>query len=176
MKQKIRKYFKDLIERNNSIKQLTFTIMTAQASDSITYNNKTTGMRTEPLRDYIPQLNLPHLFVATSSFCWRGYFAKWAVDNNKLFLIGFNGQILDNIKVGMDYIFPGEDVVFAHWFSGKIRTPLGEMIAYVHGGYESAHEGNQYLTFEKGNLIDVHEKWLTPEEIEKLQNVQEDYF
>lgn len=146
--------------------------MTAQASDSITYNNKTTGMGTEPLRDYIPELNLPHRFFATSTFCWRGYFAKWAVENNKLFLIGFDGQILDNIKVGMDYIFPGEDVVFAHWFSGEIRIPLGEMVRYIHGGYASVYEGDRFLIFEKGNLLKVYEKWLTPEEIEEQKNLE----
>lgn len=143
--------------------------MTAQASDSITYNNKRTGMGTEPLRDYIPYLNIPHRFVSPSTFCNRGYFASWAVNNNKLFLVDFTCWILDYQKVeGLDYIFPGEDVVFAHWFSGEIRIPLGEMVAYVHGGYASAHEGDKYLTFEKGVLIHEYEKWRTPEEIEKL--------
>lgn len=143
--------------------------MTAQASDSITYNNKRSGMDTEPLRDYIPKLNLPHRFVARSTFCWRGYFAEWAVDHDKLFLVGFRGWILDYLEVGMDYIFPGEDVVFAHWYTGTIRTRLGEMVAYIHGGYDSTYEGYVALKFENGILISATEKWLTPEEIEKAQ-------
>ena len=139
--------------------------MTAQASDSFTYNNKRSGMDTEPLRDYLKELDLPHRFVARTTFCWRGYFAEWAVDNNKLFLVGFKGWILDNLEVDMDYIFPGEDVVFAHWYTGTIRTRLGEMVAYIHGGYDSTYEGYVALKFENGILISATEKWLTPEEI-----------
>lgn len=143
--------------------------MTAQASDSIKYKNKRSGMGTEPLRNYLKQLNLPYPFIAPSSFCWRGYFASWAVEHNKLFLVDFTGYILNYQKVGMDYIFPGEDVVFANWFSGEIRIPLGNMVAYVHGGYESAYEGDCFLTFENGILINERERWKTPEEIETLK-------
>ncbi|MFN7313776.1 MAG: hypothetical protein ACK5UI_09875 [Bacteroidota bacterium] len=143
--------------------------MTAQASDSITYNNKSSGMDTEPLRDYIKELNLPYHFVSPSTFCNRGYFADWAVDSNKLFLVGFEGWILDYLKVGMDYIFPGEDVVFAHWYTGTIRASRGEMVAYIHGGYDSTYEGYVELKFESGILISATEKWLTPEEIEAAQ-------
>jgi hypothetical protein len=139
--------------------------MTAQASDSITYKNERRGITTEPLRDFIEKLNLPHPFFAPTTFCWRGYIAHWAVDNNKLFLNGFKGWILDSIVVGMDYIFPGEDVVFAHWYSGEIRMRLGEMVAYIHGGYDSTYEGYRSFTFEKGILVSVTEKWLTAEEI-----------
>ena len=139
--------------------------MTAQESDSITYKNERRGITTEPLRDYIPYLNIPHRFVSPSTFCHRGYFASWAVDNNKLFLIGFEAWILDYQKVGMDYIFPGEDVVFAHWYTGEIRMRLGEMVAYIHGGYGSTYEGYRSFTFEKGVLVSETERWLTPEEI-----------
>jgi hypothetical protein len=139
--------------------------MTAQASDSITYKNECRGITTEPLRDYIKELNLPHPFYAPASFCWRGYIAHWAVDNNKLFLVGFRGWILNNQHIGMDYIFPGEDVVFAHWYTGEIRMRLGEMVAYIHGGYGSTYEGYRSFTFEKGVLVSETERWLTPEEI-----------
>jgi hypothetical protein len=139
--------------------------MTAQASDSLTYNNKRSGMDKEPLRDYLIELDLPHRFISPTTFCNRGYFADWAVDNNKLFLVGFKGWILNYLIVGMDYIFPGEDVVFAHWYTGVIRIRLGEMVAYIHGGYDSTFEGYRSLTFEKGILISVTEKWLTAEEI-----------
>ncbi len=122
-------------------------------------------MGTEPLRDYIPLLNLPHPFIAPASYCWRGYIASWAVDNKKLFLVGFKGWILDYQQVGMDYIFPGDDVVFAHWYTGEIRMQLGKMVAYIHGGYDSTYEGYRSLTFEKGVLISEKERWLTPEEI-----------
>lgn len=148
--------------------------MTAQASDSIIYNNERSGMNTEPLRDYIPELKLTHDFIKPNTFCSRGYFAEWAVDNNKLFLVGFKGWILDYLEVGMDYIFPGEEVVFAHWYTGTIRTPLGEMVAYIHGGYDSTYEGYRALTFEKGILVSVNVKWLTPKEIREAQKSAED--
>ncbi len=143
--------------------------MTAQASDKLIYNKAELLMASEPLADYLAQIQLPHKLVAPNTACWRGYFSKWAIDNNKLFLIEWQGFIRNHEKVGIDYLFPGEEIVFAKWFSGEIRIPVGEMLSYVHGGYASVYEGNMFLVFQNGILVNEYIKWITEEEIEDLR-------
>ena len=44
--------------------------------------------------------------------------------------------------------------VFADWFNGEIRIPQGELLQYIHMGYESIFEKDLILKFKKGVLID----------------------
>ena len=149
--------------------------MTAQARDILIYNKEKLLISSEPLESYLEKVKLPHKLVAPSTACWRGYHSKWAIDNKKLFLIEWQGYIekqgnmFDYQKVGMEYLFPDEEFVFAKWFTGEIRIGMGDMVSYVHGGYESVQEGNMFLIFENGELVNEYIKWLTQEEIEKIK-------
>jgi len=148
--------------------------MTAQARDILIYNKEELYMAAEPLGGYLKKVKLPHKLVAPNTACWRGYYSKWAIDNKKLFLIKWQGFILDYQKVGMEYLFPDEVIVFAKWFTGEIRIGVGDMVNYVHGGYASVHEGNMFLIFENGKLVNEYTKWLTEEEIEKIRKEEND--
>ncbi|TVQ43112.1 MAG: hypothetical protein EA362_11945 [Saprospirales bacterium] len=148
--------------------------MTAQVSDILIYENERHHLQCEPLESYLKETELPHKLVPTNSACWRGYIATWAIDNKKLFLIKWEAHILDYVKVDIDYLFPGEEFVFAKWFTGKIKIPMGECVKYVHGGYLSVYEGQKILTFENGIMIDEVTKWLSQEEIVKIQEVNKD--
>ena len=147
--------------------------MTAQAGDILIYKKEELFMAAEPLKGYLETVSLPNKLVAPTTACWRGYYSKWAIDNKKLFLIEWVGYILDNQKVGMNYIFPGEEIVFASWFTGTIRIPMGEIVCYVHGGYESVHEWDLFLEIKKGVLVKEDIKWLTEKEIEKIKKEAE---
>jgi hypothetical protein len=147
--------------------------MTAQARDILIYKNEKLHMSAEPLANYLKNAKLTHALVAPNTACWRGYYSKWAIDNKKLFLIEWEGYILDYQKVGMDYLFPQEEIVFAKWFTGEIRIGMGEMVNYVHGGYSSIQEGNMYLLFENGELVNEYIKYLTKKEIEKIKKDQD---
>lgn len=148
--------------------------MTAQARDILIYNEEELYMSAEPLKSYLQKVKLPHKLVPPSTACWRGYYSKWAIDNKKLFLIEWEGYILDYQKVGIEYLFPGEEFVFAKWFTGKIRIAVGEMVNYIHGGYESVYEGNMFLIFENGELVNEYVEWLTEEEIDKIKKRNEE--
>ena len=148
--------------------------MTAQARDILIYKKEQLYMAAEPLDGYLKKVKLPHKLVAPNTGCWRGYTSKWAIDNKKLFLIEWQGYILDYQKVGMNYLFPDDEIVFAKWFTGQIRIGMGEMVSYVHGGYASVHEGDMFLIFENGELVNEYIKWLTQEEIEKIQKDVDD--
>ncbi len=147
--------------------------MTAQARDILIYNKKQLYMAAEPLDSFLKTATLPHKLVAPNTACWRGYTSKWAIDNKKLFLIAWEGYINDYQKVGMEYLFPDEEIVFAKWFTGQIRIGMGEIVRYVHGGYASVHEGDMFLIFENGELVNEYVKWLSKEEIEEIEKEDE---
>ena len=126
--------------------------MTAQAREKLIYKGETTWMAAQPLNDYLENVKDIE-FVADCSACWRGYFGKWEIKDNSLYLIGLDATIKGHKQVGLDYLFPGQDCVFADWFSGKIRIPQGEMLDYVHMGYASLYERDLILVFKKGLLI-----------------------
>ena len=46
--------------------------------------------------------------------------------------------------------------MFAHWYSGTIRIPQGELLEYVHGGYASTYERDLLLELERGVVKNVH--------------------
>lgn len=148
--------------------------MTAQIKDVLIYNKEELRMSAEPLKDYLMKAKLPHELVAPNTACWRGYYSKWAIDNNKLFLIELQGYILDYQEVGMEYLFPNEEFVFAEWFTGEIRIGMGNIVCYIHGGYASVHEGDMFLMVENGVLVNEHIKWRMQEEIEELIKKEED--
>lgn len=93
--------------------------------------------------------------------CRRGYCGKWLIENNKLYLIDLKANsgkfLFDGRTVGIDYLFPGQNKVFADWYSGKIRIPYGEMMQYVHQGYASLYEKELFLTVESGVIVDESE-------------------
>lgn len=114
--------------------------MTAQAMEKIFINGREHSMASEPLASYFKMLKKKPKFIFPSSACWRGYYGTWEIKDDKLYLIAFEGYT-SNLserkywEVGMDFIFPNQKIVFAEWFSGEIRVPLGDMLDYVHGGY-----------------------------------------
>lgn len=145
--------------------------MTTQFQEILIHNEETIFTNSEPLRDYLKTVELPHKLVAPHTACWRGYFSRWEIMDNKLFLVDWKGFILDYKVVFMDYLFPNQEKVFASWFSGKISSNLGDPITYHHGlGYTC--EGLKFLVFQKGILVEEYEEWLTKEEIEKI--IEED--
>ena len=44
----------------------------------------------------------------------------------------------------MQKLFPGQSEVFASWVNGKLKIQSGELLEYVHMGYESVFEGDIY--------------------------------
>ena len=53
----------------------------------------------------------------------------------------------------MEYLFPNQKKVFADWFTGILRIPYGELIEYIHSGYDSLYEKELFLKISKGVLV-----------------------
>ncbi len=135
--------------------------MTAQAKEHIIYKGESMQMAAEPLNIYL-MTRKDIDFAVSRTDCWRGYFGSWEVKNKKLYLTKLSASINstpdDNTlvtykKVDLSYLFPGQKEVFANWFTGNIRIPNGELLAYYYMGYESLYEYDIFLQLEAGVVI-----------------------
>lgn len=130
--------------------------MTAQAEEILIYKGQEVLMDSLPLSDYL-ETREDLKFIADSSLCWRGYYGKWEILNDKLYLIEIQAFIGDYKEVDLNYLFPNQEKVFANWFTGEIRIPLGQMLEHVNQGFDSVYEKDLLLFFIEGILIDEKE-------------------
>ncbi len=124
--------------------------MTAQAEERIIYRGEETWMQADPLSPYLRKMNIR--FLPPSTACWRGYYGRWEISESRLYLIGLEAYVEGPEKVGLNYLFPGQERVFAQWFTGTVRIPRGELLEYVHMGYSSVYEKYLILSFSEGVL------------------------
>ncbi|MDL2315403.1 leucine-rich repeat domain-containing protein, partial [Bacteroidales bacterium OttesenSCG-928-C19] len=128
----------------------------AQRMEKLLFEGKEYQMATEPLSQYL-QTRSDIKFNHSLPELYRGYIGKWEVREGELFLIEFEEAYIEwYIYVDLKYVFPDKDEVFASWFTGIVRIPMGDMLKYVPRGYDSIYEMDMILTFKKGILIDKH--------------------
>jgi hypothetical protein len=90
-------------------------------------------MRVTPLSDYFVLMGISPDFKDTSTACWRCYVGKWEITLDRLYLIGIRAAYKDGTEVTLGSLFPGYDSrVFAHWYSGVLSIPQGDLVEYVH--------------------------------------------
>ena len=126
--------------------------MTKQVGDILSYNGKKTTIATEPLKPYLKTRN-DVSFIFKSTALVRGYIGTWKIKNKKLYLISLVGEIRNNKKVDLNYLFPNTTEVFAVWFSGDVRIPEGDLLQKKNIGYASIFARDRILNFNKGMLI-----------------------
>jgi len=74
-----------------------------------------------------------------------------------------NGQLLkllekecfEEIELSLKNLFNSETKVFADWYSGTIRCPYGDIIQYVHMGYDSLYSNELLFYIVEGIVLDV---------------------
>ena len=92
--------------------------MTAQAREKIYINGIEEQMAAEPLEPFLKK-NQHLRFEPPHTACWRGYFGTWKLENDRLYLIDFNGNLegIDGESVPMELkdLFPSQKKVFANW-------------------------------------------------------------
>ncbi|HEX8337423.1 MAG TPA: hypothetical protein VF621_11880 [Pyrinomonadaceae bacterium] len=126
--------------------------MTAQAHEHVIIDGEATTMMTcPPLPQSHPRIlyaGPPGSFklkegvpsVVFSTACWRGYIGTWELKEGRLYLVNLQGS----------YEVVGGGPVPADWVSGWIRAPRGELLEYVHMGFESVYEEELQVRFEDG--------------------------
>ncbi len=125
--------------------------MTAQISDSILYNGKTHSLYDCPFTDFLKANRIMHFYPRNTAL-HRGYIANWEIIESKLYLVNLTAYISSKHTIGMEVLFPGEDKVFASWFTGELRIPDGGLLEYVHQGFGSIYERDLFLKFKEGVL------------------------
>lgn len=130
--------------------------MTAQCPETLLLRGEKLKLCTEPLGQYLKTMDNPIRFHATTTVLWRGYIGTWAIEQGRLYLKELWGNQGDEdgySEVGMEALFPNyPDGVFAHWFTGELRCPQGELIEYTYGGYASMYEMDLFLAIQQGQL------------------------
>jgi hypothetical protein len=130
--------------------------MTAQTPERLLYNGENHSMCTEPLYDFFEIGEISVKFKEYSTDLWRGYIGQWEIVGERLYLTKLQGTLINGDKASVETIFPGfPGSVFAHWYSGTIRIPQGQLLEYVHGGYASTYERDLLLELERGVVKNV---------------------
>lgn len=134
--------------------------MTAQAAEVLIHKGEKLSLCTNPLGPYLQSAVSPVKFRARSTALWRGYIGTWAIEGGRLYLVKLSGCIdkADDDEaveeVDLSCLFPDyPDGVFAHWYTGELRCPMGELLNYVHGGYGSTYEQDLFIEIEKGVVL-----------------------
>lgn len=137
--------------------------MTAQIADHININGADHALYSEPLEAYFAKQERPQ-FAPQSTANWRRYVAGWEIKDGKLYLTELTAQLCkDPPPVGQcaqRAPFTLQDLVhsknakkvFAEWYTGVLRVPMGEMLKYMHMGYDSVFEFDLLIMVENGKV------------------------
>ena len=156
--------------------------MTAQIPENLLYQGAQLKLCVEPLELYFQQQGSRPTLPPKSSACWRGYIGSWEIREGKLYLVSITigkgrpwGEVMgaeelelweaideaSGEQVTPETLFPGESLpIFARWFSGILRCAKGDVIDYVHAGYESTFQ-HEFL-IELVNGVVVSEPYTNP--------------
>jgi len=136
---------------------------TGQIPDKLIYNGDTLSIFANPLEQLYDNDSMRPKFFGNkegcmSTACWRGYEAEWIIFDNELYLVGIYSCCYyeDSIKADLKILFGNmfmNGKVKADWFTGKIIAPQGELLYYIHMGYESLYERELELEFLNGKLV-----------------------
>lgn len=130
--------------------------MTAQASDILYFDGNEYMLYSEPLEEYFGQ-NPPRPEIeATCTACWRGYIATWRIKRDKLYMISLQSFDGDDLALKQK-LFPGDDMIFASWFTGPLVCPYGDEVEYVHMGYGTTYEKYLIIGVEHGILTSTND-------------------
>lgn len=130
--------------------------MTAQIHETLIYEGEVTSMTTCPplpaghprlvaMPDATRREGVPSILFSTG--CRRRYLGTWEVSGGRLYLKAVAGL----------YELSGGGPLFAEWVSGWLVVPRGEVLKYVHMGFESVYERELHLRFEAGVLAETRE-------------------
>jgi hypothetical protein len=80
--------------------------------------------------------------ILGSTACWRGYVGTWEVRDGQLFQTSIEGR----------FKLLGKEPLLADWFTGILRVPRGERLAYVHMGFGSVYEEELHIHIGRGRV------------------------
>lgn len=130
--------------------------MTAQLAETLILNEQKVAMCSTPLECYFSFGGVRPDFAETCTALWRGYIGTWEIIEGRLYLIALNGTLRTGEAASLATIYPEyPERVFAHWYSGILRIPQGELLEYVHAGFGSIYEQDLLIDIENGLVINT---------------------
>ncbi len=88
-----------------------------------------------------------------SSCLRRGYVGYWQIMEGKLFLTRL-GTYDEDVNIDLRHLVPEhEPPIFASWYSGKLRVPMGDQLLYVHMGWQSWYERERIIHVRQGRVV-----------------------
>jgi hypothetical protein len=129
--------------------------MTAQFAENLIYHGETYALAAEPLYTWLQKRKNKHIrFRIPNTASTRGYRGTWEIIDDRLYLVNIRGQLQDKSKVTLATLFPeSPGRIFANWFTGEVRCPIGRLINYVHTGFSSVYECDLFLSFKEGVVM-----------------------
>jgi hypothetical protein len=139
---------------------------TAQLPDYLIYGGEKYALATNPMEAYFKKFpNRRPRPVMTA--LWRGYVATFEIIQNELWVVNIDAFGQGNITA---QCLDGKDRIKVDWFSGALVMPRGEILHYVHLGYESIYEYYKLIEIQRGKF--VRELNLNYEEYEKYKTAK----
>lgn len=148
-----------------------FSFATAQIPDYLVHNGITYALHVNPMEEYFSEYPERRPQSAwRSSALWRGYVAIFEIIDNELFVVDIQVQSvlstqleLETGKFNTEWVnvtaecLNGENRKKVSWFNGLLVLPHGELINYVHMGYQSTYEYYKIIEIENGNYINEYD-------------------
>jgi hypothetical protein len=148
--------------------------MTAQIPDRLSHRGENRSLFMLPLESYLAIGNNRAILanIHRHTACFRGYSAAWSIREGKLYFVGISGYWNANLEMTpkkrflplgqeltLQHLFPNaEKSIFADWFSGQLRCPMGKMLRRVHMDFASLYERDLLIEIKNGNVISESEK------------------
>jgi hypothetical protein len=128
--------------------------MTAQVAEKIWYQGNTMDMVSLPLEVYFRLGGHRPRFLESNTALWRGYVGEWEIHDRRLYLVGLTAKLHDGQPASLDSVFPGcGERVYAHWYCGQLRMPMGRLLRHVNAGFASVHEQDLLLEVRRGLVV-----------------------
>lgn len=135
--------------------------MSRQVPEHIRYKSRDYKVHDYPMAGWFrKKKNRKVKLMWTMTSNWRGYQARWEVDDGSLFLVSFHGLDLEGRELSLGDLFPGHSRVFADWFTGQIRLPRGRRLNTRPTFPVPRYGRYRVLVFNEGVLKEVRDEKL----------------
>ena len=133
--------------------------MTMQVPECREFDGDWYALCSLPLEPYLDSLSERPGFYATPTCMDRMYVGHWRIEDNRLFLIGLVAHNREGNAITLQYLFLGtEPPIWADWFSGELRCPMGKRLKTILIGFESVYEADLLFSINEGRLMGVEKR------------------
>ena len=128
--------------------------MTAQIPERLRYQGEDHALCSEPLGSYFQMAGVKPVLLLHCTALWRGYIGSWEIVADRLYLVRLEAEPPYEKTLTVSTFFPDHpERVFAHWFSGLLRLPQGDLLRYRHMGWGSTYERDLFLKVDRGIVV-----------------------